>query len=63
MVMVDEPEFLTLKEAAALIRVHPKTLNRWYRNGWLRFYGPPRHRLVKPDELRHLLDNPPDEWQ
>lgn len=33
-----QPSLLTLKETAALLRHHPKTVERWARDGKIPFY-------------------------
>lgn len=48
----DLPLFLTRGELAAVLRVTPRTVDRWARVGKLKRYGVQRHRLFSRDELR-----------
>lgn len=53
-----DAEFLTVPEAAALLRVHPDTVRGWLRDGKLRGtrapsdIGKPRWRILRSDLAR-----------
>ena len=44
-----EPEYLTVRQAAELLSVHPSTVRRWIERGWLRIAdsGGGRRRLAR----------------
>lgn len=51
-----DPELLTVREAAALLRVHPWTIRRWAMQGRIRTTRfSPRTIRVARSELRRLL--------
>jgi len=51
------PEYLTIGEAAELIRVHPNTLRNWEKGGYLVpvRLGVRRDRRYATDDIRRLM--------
>ena len=59
---VDE-EYLTVAEAATLLRVAPSTIRRWIREGDVPAYRIGRRRVaLKRDDLSNLI-TPAGQWQ
>jgi excisionase family DNA binding protein len=60
-----EPEYLTVRETAALLRAHPNTVRRWAQQGVLQAWriGPRKdRRFLRVDVLRLLTQEiVPDE--
>jgi excisionase family DNA binding protein len=59
-------EYMTIAEAAELLRLHPSTIRRWIAQGVVTGYRVgPRHVLLKRAELDRLpvpIDRVPPEW-
>jgi excisionase family DNA binding protein len=55
--MSERRQVLTVKEAAALARVSPATIRRWYRQGYLNAFQVGRSATIRVprDELRELV--------
>lgn len=52
---MNDNELLTLQEAAAILRKHPRTLTRWHDAGLLRLIPLPKGYLVERVELDRFI--------
>jgi excisionase family DNA binding protein len=60
-ISTDSPEWLTPAETAALMRVNPKTVWRWAREGKITAgFTPGGHRRFRRAELEAMLNGQPD---
>lgn len=53
------PGYLTVDEAAALARMHPKTIRRAYESGELPASRPKHRVLIREDDLRNWIEATP----
>jgi excisionase family DNA binding protein len=51
------PRYLTLREAAEIVRTAPETIRYWIWQGRLKGYKPGRSVLVREDELHALIES------
>ncbi len=52
---MNDNELLTLQEAAAILRKHPRTLTRWHDAGLLRLIPLPKGYLIERAELDRFI--------
>jgi len=50
-------EYLTIKEAAAIAKVHPQTIRNWIKWGKLKAYKPGADLRVKESDLHNLFQS------
>lgn len=54
--MTDTNEFLTLREAATLIKAHPESIRRWYLKEGLKVYKHGKILRIKKQDLLDFMD-------